>query len=82
MGEVPHPRFFRLPTPTDLRAMRRACGMTQLEVGEELGVNGAQVAHWEHADTRPLLSNLERLLAVYTLNWPTDGGSECAEREK
>jgi transcriptional regulator with XRE-family HTH domain len=39
-------------TPAELRARRRALGLTQAQLGAELGLAGNTVARWERGDTR------------------------------
>lgn len=51
----------------ELRDMRIATGMSQREVGDELGVGQSTVAMWETGDNRPrpeLLPEIARLYRV------------------
>lgn len=59
------PKLASLPTPAEIKAVRKQLGLTQRELASALGVVYATVNRWENAQTRPpedLRGKLDRLL--------------------
>lgn len=48
-------------TPADLRALRAALGLTQLQLADRLGVSVDAIRHWEHG-RRSIPEPVRRLL--------------------
>lgn len=57
-----------LPSPEHARAIRRAAGVTQVRLAEEIGVTRATINRWESGERRPrgrlLLAYAEALAAI------------------
>lgn len=53
-----------LPPPEMRRALRRAAGLSQLDVAELIGVSRAAVSRWESGARRPQRSNRIRYHSV------------------
>ncbi len=51
----------RPPSPGFLRTLREALGLTQVEMGERVGVDSMTVSRWERGALRPGESSLEAL---------------------
>jgi len=51
----------RPPSPGFIMALREALGLTQLEFGEQLGVDKMTVSRWERGTLRPSAASLEAL---------------------
>lgn len=53
-----------LPTPEHARAIRRAAGVTQTRMAQELGVTRATINRWESGERRPRGKHLAAYAAV------------------
>ena len=53
-----------LGVATRVRSARRRAGLTQKELGKELGVGSISVSRWERAVTSPSLARLQRMAEV------------------
>ena len=48
----------------NLRRLREAAGLTQVELSERVGVKQGSLSAWERGEAMPSVSNLLRLCAV------------------
>lgn len=48
-----------------LRRLRKAVGLSQVEVAERLGKDQSAIARWEKGEAEPRLSELLQLAAIY-----------------
>jgi transcriptional regulator with XRE-family HTH domain len=48
-----------------IRAARRAAGLSQAELAEQLGLAQSSVSQWERGGTQPSTSHLLRLLQMF-----------------
>jgi DNA-binding transcriptional regulator YiaG len=53
-----------LPTPNEARRIREAAGLTQQQIGEAVGVDGATVCRWESGERHPRGPSARLYLAV------------------
>ncbi|MHA1431033.1 MAG: helix-turn-helix domain-containing protein, partial [Candidatus Freyarchaeota archaeon] len=54
--------MFRLPTPEDIKRLRKKVGLTQTELAEKAGVSQSLIARIESGSVDPRLSTLQRIL--------------------
>jgi transcriptional regulator with XRE-family HTH domain len=54
-----------------IRAARNARGVSQGEVGAEIGVTVQAISQWERGETKPSGINLIKLAALFGINFPT-----------
>lgn len=47
---------------------RRATGLTQRQVGQQLRVDASAISRWERGETLPTAANMSRLAALYNLD--------------
>lgn len=52
------------PTPGYLAALRSALGLTQKQLGEELGVDKLTVSRWERGEVRPGAASIRKLRSL------------------
>jgi predicted transcriptional regulator len=54
--------LFRLPTPDDVKRLRKKVGLTQTELAEKAGVSQSLIARIESGSVDPRLSTLQKIL--------------------
>ncbi|MFD1512670.1 helix-turn-helix domain-containing protein [Halomarina rubra] len=64
------PWDYRLPSPEELRAMRKRCGLTQTELAERIDSDQSYVSAVENGKYPPGRGHLTKLLRLYRLEWP------------
>jgi predicted transcriptional regulator len=56
--------LFRLPTPEDVKKLRKKVGLTQTELAEKAGVSQSLIARIESGSVDPRLSTLQKILSA------------------
>jgi transcriptional regulator with XRE-family HTH domain len=55
-------------TGDNIRALRKAAGWTQADLGRQIGVTGAAVSAWERGDGKPETDNLDALSRLFRVS--------------
>jgi len=56
--------LFRLPTPEDVKKLRKKVGLTQTELAKKAGVSQSLIARIERGSVDPRLSTLQKILSA------------------
>lgn len=59
------PRSIKAIIASNILAARSANGLTQSQLGRQLGVENMAVSRWERAEVRPSDSNMQALAAAF-----------------
>lgn len=55
---------FAVPTPDELRELRKQAGLSQAELADRIGVHQVSVSRWETGLNDPSLEHLRRYIEV------------------
>jgi transcriptional regulator with XRE-family HTH domain len=69
------PRYYRVPTGGELRAMRTALGLTQPEVSAHVDVGVKTIQKWENERVSPRVEALRDLIGFYRVRMMAEAGA-------